>query len=266
MMMHSWKSPRITITAIALFVLFSQQLMAQSEVEDDAWNHSLAVYLWGSGIKGTTAQGAEVEVSFQDIAENLDFGAMAAYSARKGKWSLLTDVIYLDIAADEQLDLIPPVGGSFINVTTDANLDLTGWVVHLVGGYNLYDDREGTTTDVTFGVRYLDLSMDLLFDFDLGSPELDVTLPLSESGDVWDAIVGLRGNISLGPRWFVPWGANIGAGDSDLTWQAIAGVGYKAASWADVVLTYRYLKWELDGELIDELSFSGPMLGAVFRF
>lgn len=265
-MMHSWKLPRITITAIALFVLFSQQLMAQSEVEDDAWNHSLAVYLWGAGIDGKTAQGADVSVSFQDIANNLEFGAMAAYQARKGKWSLLTDVIYLDLSASEQLDLIPPKGGTFINVTTETQLDVKSWVVHLAGGYTLYDDGEDTITDVIFGVRYLDLSTDLLFNFDLGTPEMDLTVPLSESGDVLDAIIGLRGNISLGPRWFVPWGANIGAGGSDLSWQALVGVGYKASSLVDIALTYRYLKFELDDELVDELSFSGPMLGAIFRF
>ena len=27
------------------------------------------------------------------------------------------------------------------------------------------------------------------------------------------------------------WGANIGAGDFDLTWQAMAGVAFKASSW-----------------------------------
>jgi opacity protein-like surface antigen len=91
-------------------------------------------------------------------------------------------------------------------------------------------------------------------------------VPLSASGDVWDAIIGMRGIISLGDRWFVPWGANIGAGDSDLTWQAMTGVGFKASSWADIALTYRYLKWELDTDLVDDLSFSGPMLGVIFRF
>jgi opacity protein-like surface antigen len=64
----------------------------------------------------------------------------------------------------------------------------------------------------------------------------------------------------------MPWGGNAGAGGSDLSWQAMVGVGYKASSWADIALTYRYLKFELDSDVVDELSINGPLLGAIFRF
>ena len=64
----------------------------------------------------------------------------------------------------------------------------------------------------------------------------------------------------------MPWGANIGAGDSDLTWQAMAGVGFKASSWADIALTYRYLKWELDGKAVDDFEFLGASVGRHFSF
>ncbi len=112
--------------ALSVCTLFSQPVMAQSETGNDEWNHSLAVYLWGASIGGTTARGTEVEVDFKDILDNLEFGAMAAYQARKGKWAFLTDVIYLDLSGDRQLDLIPPIGGDIVNVTTDVSLDLTG--------------------------------------------------------------------------------------------------------------------------------------------
>ncbi len=266
-MKNSWNFVRKTIAALCLIALFSQQVMAQSESGDDEWNHSLAVYLWGASISGTTASGTGLEVDFKDIADNLEFGAMAAYQARKGKWSILTDVIYLDVSANNQLDLLPPIGGDIIDVTTTASLDLTAWVIHLGGGYNLYNDGEGTTTDFVFGARYLDLESDLMLNFNITPPDLDYTLPpLSASEDFWDAIIGFRGAISLGDRWFMPWGANIGAGDSDLSWQAMAGVAFKASSWADIVLTYRYLKWEFDDAMVEDLSLSGPLLGVVFRF
>ncbi len=265
-MNHKWNSLTKTIAAIFFIALFSQQVMAQSQTGDDGWNHSLAVYLWGASIGGTTAGGQDVAIDFKDILNNLEFGAMAAYQARKGKWSVLVDTIYLDVSGDEQFDLTTPIGGDRINVTTNVNLDMKSLVFQTAGGYNLYDDNEGTTTDVIFGVRYLDMSTDLVLDFELDRPELGITVPLSASADVWDAIIGMRGTVSLGDRWFMPWGANIGGGDSDLTWQAMAGVAFKAASWADIALTYRYLKWELDGELVDDLSISGPLLGVIFHF
>ena len=136
----------------------------------------------------------------------------------------------------------------------------------MAGGYNLYDDGEGTTTDVVFGARYLDLSTDMRIDFDLSLPEQNPSISFSASDTVLDAIVGLRGVVSLGDRWFMPWGGNVGAGGSDLSWQAMVGVGYRASSWADIALTYRYLKFELDSDVVDELSINGPLLGVVFRF
>jgi len=267
-MLSNLKLARKTLFALFFVALFSQPVMAQSDSEsgDDGWNHTLAVYLWGADIGGATTLGNDIDVGFKDLLDNLNFGAMGAYQGRKGKWSVIANVIYLDVSADKQFDLIPPIGGDLINVTTDVDLDLTGWVIDLGGGYNLYNDREGTVTDFVFGARYLDLSTDILLDFDLGGPDLEIKVPFSDSGHVWDAIVGLSGRVRIGDRWFMPWGATIGAGDSDLTWSARAGVGFNAASWVDIVASYRYLKWELDGELIDEISFSGPMLGAVFHF
>jgi hypothetical protein len=251
--------------AALLFCVFSLPAMAQSESDDDdGWDHSLAIYLWGAGISGTTASGSSVDVDFGTITDNLNFGAMGSYMGRKGKWSMLADVIYLDLSGDKQFNLIPPEGPG-TGVNANVGLDLTSWVVSAAGGYNVYD-REGTTTDLIFGVRYLDLSSDLFLDFSVGNPELNQSFDIPLSGDAWDAIVGARGDISLGDRWFLPWGANIGAGDSDLTWQAMAGIGFKASSWADIVLTYRYLKWEMDDGPIDNLVISGPLLGVIFRF
>ena len=251
------------IAAVFLFV-FSLPAVAQSESEDDGWDHSLAVYLWGAGISGTTASGTSIDVDFETITDNLSFGAMGSYVGRKGKWSILTDVIYLDLSHEEQFNLVPPQGpGTGINLDTD--LDFTSWVVHAAGGYNLYD-REGTTTDLVFGLRYLDLASDLTLNLSVGSPDINESVSFSMDPAVWDAIVGARGVISLGDRWFLPWGANVGAGDSELTWQAMAGIGFKASSWADIALTYRYLKWEFDDEKIDDLVISGPLLGVIFRF
>lgn len=252
------------ITAVLLCTLSSTAL-AQSDSGDDEWNHSLAVYLWGSSISGTTASGAGVDVDFDTLLDNLSFAFMGSYQGRKGKWSVLSDVIYVDLSADKLVNLVPPVGpGTGVNL--NANLDLKNWVVNLAGGYNLYDDGEGTTTDVIFGVRYLDMASDITLDLSVGSPDISESVTTSASGDVWDAIVGVRGAISLGDRWFAPWGVNVGAGQSDLTWQAMAGIGFKAASWADIALTYRYLTWEMDDKEIKDLTYSGPLLGVIFRF
>ena len=42
---------------------------------------------------------------------------------------------------------------------------------------------------------------------------------ISDSGDVWDGIVGLRGNVKLDKYWYLPYYFDVGTGASDLTWQ-----------------------------------------------
>jgi len=262
--MQNWILVRKTLAAICLAALFSQQAVAQSD--DDGWDHSLAVYLWGASITGTTVLGGDLELDFKDILDHLEMAAMGSYMGRKGKWSIMGDVIYMDISADKQMSRVPPVGGGEISVDVNSSLDMKSLIVHMGGGYNLYDDGEATTTDVIAGVRYLDLSTDLLLNFQINPSGPGLEFSQSVSEDVWDAIIGFRGVISLGDRWFMPWGGNIGAGDSDLTWQAMVGVGFKASSWADIALTYRYLKWEFDDMPIDDLVIAGPLLGVIFRF
>ena len=60
---------------------------------------------------------------------------------------------------------------------------------------------------------------------------------------------------------------NAGKGDSDLTWEAQAGIGY-AFRWGELVLGYRYLAWEQDDDskVIRDLELYGFGLGGVFRF
>ena len=57
-----------------------------------------------------------------------------------------------------------------------------------------------------------------------------------------------------------------GAGDSDFTWQAAAGLG-DAFNWGEIVGVWRVLDYELDsGSAIAEMEFSGPAIGATFRW
>jgi opacity protein-like surface antigen len=47
----------------------------------------------------------------------------------------------------------------------------------------------------------------------------------------------------------------------------MAGVGYRINQSVDVGVTYRYLEWQFeDNALLKDLNFSGPLIGARFRF
>ncbi len=134
--------------------------------------------------------------------------------------------VHLDLESNKQTVLSGPLDPGIINVPVDAQFKLQSWVVHFAGGYNLLQSDTNSTLDVIFGTRLLDLDMDIKVDYEvLGEPR---SRELSQSGNTWDAIVGLKGNIALGKRLYVPYQADIGTGESDFTWQALAGVSFRA--------------------------------------
>lgn len=264
------KLPRIIHKLLALsavlLVLPVTPVMAQTDVSEseDQWEFTGAIYLWGADIAGQTLNGSEVEVGFSDLVDNLEMAFMGAFAARKNEWSILTDVVYMDIGATETAELSIPVGPIQVPVTTAADLDLEGWALHFAGGYEL--SAEGKSrVDLIGGVRYLDLDMDLFLELESLGPGQSRTV--SESLTSWDAIIGLKGRTALGERWFLPYYIDIGTGESKFTWQASAGIGFQAGKVWDVAFLYRHLEWDLDStQVIDDINFSGPMLGVIFRW
>jgi hypothetical protein len=187
---------------------------------------------------------------------------MGAVELRKEKWSLLADVIYLDLGDAKTSRVALPGGGG---IETHVDLQLSGWQLGLYGGYQLYRTDRGSL-DVLAGVRHLSLDTDATLGLSGPLPPSLPTRELSRSASIWDGVVGLRGRVEVNRNWFIPYHADVGAGDSELTWQAMTGIGY-AASWGDVQLVYRHLEWdEGDDKLIQGLSFSGPGVAVKYRF
>ena len=189
---------------------------------------------------------------------------MASFQAQRGDWSLLTDLIYLNLANDKNNAISVP-GGFGPGVTAKTNLELTGWVWNVAGGYRLYE-RRGTRVNALLGFRMLD--MDTKTKLTVSGP-LPPTLPsakLRKAVRLWDGIVGVNGRVAFNQRWFAPFYLDVGTGDSSLTWQAMGGVGY-GFNWGDLTLTYRHLSYDQGSDnLVQNLSFSGPELGVVFHF
>ena len=77
----------------------------------------------------------------------------------------------------------------------------------------------------------------------------------------------MRGHFAFGGgNWSVPYYFDIGAGSSDLTWNAMAGLS-RTFGWGDLMFVYRHLAYDEDADgLMQSFSFSGPAFGAAFRF
>jgi hypothetical protein len=254
------------IASVCLMFLGVSTVLAQTESSEsqDQWEFAAAIYLWGADISGQTVRGSDVEVGFSDLLDNLEMAFMGSFAARKNNWSLLADVVYLDLGADKTVDVSIPVGPVQIPVTTSASLDLQGLVVHIEAGYSLYSQGK-SRLELIGGARYLDLDTDLFLELQSLGP--GQSRAISDSLSTWDAIVGLNGHASVGERWYLPYYVDVGTGDSKLTWQAVAGIGFRAGSVVDLALVYRHLEWDFDStRLIDDINFSGPTLGVIFRW
>jgi len=246
---------KVGISTLCLGLLTAAPMPAQAQDTgaDDRWKFKAALYLWTAGIQGTTRRGNEIDVGFSDIWDNLDMAFMGAFEARKSKWSLAADVIYLDVSADKAGTIGP-------GLPTNADVNMTGWVVNLQGARNVLD-AERASVDILAGARYLDFDSELTLSVG-GAP-----LPTArQSGSVWDGVIGVKGNVNVTKKWYLPYYLDAGTGQSDLTWQAAGGVGYRF-NCCDVVLVYRHMYWDFKSDsALKDISFSGPALGGVFKF
>ena len=119
-------------------------------------------------------------------------------------------------------------------------------------------ESEKLDLDVVAGARYFKME-----------PYMEISplpQPISDSGSVTDGIIGLRGEYDINEKWYMPFQFDVGGGDSDVTWQAFAAVGYRYENF-DLIAGYRHMEWELDtGAPLKDLSMSGPIIGAMFKF
>jgi hypothetical protein len=69
-----------------------------------------------------------------------------------------------------------------------------------------------------------------------------------------------------GERWFVPYYLDVGTGESSLTWQAMAGVGY-AFGGGSVICAWRHIDYDMEsGNTIESVTFDGPGVAVAFRW
>ena len=279
-MLHSPETPRgcrarLLPAALALAALVPSVAIADTPSDD--WQWAATVYLWLPSLGGETAfppdnSGPSVGITAEQILDSLNFAFMGAFEGRKGPWSLATDVIYLDLGAARKGTRDFSLGRFEIPADVDANLrlEVTGWLWTAAGGYALVQ-HENASLSVIAGARMLDLeeTLDWKLNGDISSLPIVDRAGSSQAGTTqWDAIVGLKGRATFGAQrqWYVPYYLDVGAGESDLTWQGMVGVGYSFES-VDVVGVWRYLDYDLGNATpIRTLNLSGPTVGVTYRF
>jgi len=273
--------------AMADFIVAKDDEISSSPQADIAastakWSFSITPYLWLPNVNGTLkynippgAGGSpDVEVGPNSYLENLQAVIMISGEARRERWSVFTDLIYLSFADQDSSVKTVNFGGNLVsssaNVTTSSSFRGIAWT--LAAGYAVETGKD-VMLDVIGGLRYFEISAstDWQLVTSVTGPGGGQTFPrtggVSEGMNLLDGIVGVRGRVSLGNNnWSIPYYLDVGTGSSNLTWQWLLGVAY-SFKWGGVTLAYRDLFYDQkDDKFLQDLRFSGPTLGVTFRF
>jgi hypothetical protein len=233
---------------------------------DDGWHFKLAPYLWIPAqdgdiiVKGNSAPvDLSVADTFDTVTDNFNLGLTLRGEATRKEWSILVDIMYLSLEADDV-----PLESGPTSVHQDQGIFEFAAAYEVCNG-SLSDDS-GEHAKFSFaplaGVRFHYLSLELE---PSGAAEL--------SGDKgWvDAFVGFRTRVSFTDSFSVFARADVGAGGSDFTWNALAGLEYRFNSWGSLLAGYRGLDIDYsDGSGADAFSYDmllhGPFIAMEVRF
>ena len=219
------------------------------------WEFQFVPYLWFAGIKGQVGVGdrvADVDADFGDIFDQLNFGFMAAFEARKGRLGLFSDLLYLKVSAENATP-----GALFSSVKLTQKVFMFEEAV----AYRLYE-KGGSSVDAMAGIRFWHLNTRLLF-----TPGISPEVEADRSKNWVDGLAGLRGRAYVSKNVFVLGRGDVGGGGSDLTYQLIGGGGLSFKERFSFLLVYRYLhvNYDRDNFLFD-VGIKGPAIGFGIKF
>jgi hypothetical protein len=237
---------------------------AVDDARPESWKADLDIHFWIPRHDVKTTTGSELEIGIDDVLQNFVVTAQATFKLRKNRWRLFGDVAWGRVSADESGSVSVPVGPLSIPTAVSAKYQEEGWIVNAGIGYNLVDD-ERWTLDAYGGLRFLHL--DIALTLDLQTRLLPAgALRLEDSSKHFDGTVAVGGVVVLSERWYARYHADIGTGDTDSTWLAQGVLAYRFDSF-DAYAGWRHIEWNgLDSDVIDDLTLTGPIVGARFRF
>ena len=253
----------VLTTLLVLTSILSPVYAADNAKGADDWQFLVEPYLWVPDVPITAANGENIEITQDQILDNLNGAVMLFLGARKNKWSLYLDTIYVDLKGDDKgsRQILGQVGPT---LPTKIDVGVRAWVITAYGGYAVYES-ERTRLEAIAGLRYYWQRISL--GLDIGPARVRV----DDAWTNWDGLIGAKGTTDLNDRWYLSYLADVGTGDTDLVYQFVGGLNYRFSD-VTVVGGYRYLKMEFSdspkhaGNIANDQTVKGPYLGVKFVF
>ena len=223
---------------------------ASVAAETNLWTFDVTLYGLAAGMSGdVTVRGisADLDVGFDTVMENLEFGAMGKVRVGYERWALTTDVVYMGLGASKN----------------SVSVDMDQWVVEPSLSYTVCKNFEALA-----GVRYNNLSGELS-----GTGPMGNFRETSGTQDWWDPIIGANASLPFAEKFSFNTRVDVGGfgAGSDLTWQAFPYVGWQFNRWGSLQAGYRWLYTDYGtgsgaSEFRYDMLTQGPQIGITVRF
>ena len=245
---------KMKVGALVAAILLAPGAAARAQAQPEGWQVTLAPYMMGAGMNGTTGIGkleSDVSLSASDVFSNLQFGMMGYFEVRKGRWGVGADIIWMAL-------------GSSTDKPLPANIDVDqgGFTFVAVGGLS-------RALDVRAGVVINTLRPSIVF-------KQPINKELSRTETWVDPVVGINLHTpDTGGRLGFAMIADVGGFGvgSDLLVNAQPTVAVRFTKGVGMAFGYRwiYVKYENPGDettlrFLYDMTSSGPFAGFIFRF
>lgn len=214
-----------------LLIVMSGSGLVQAEQSGD-WEYFAGGYLTTMAIDAKTTspgptgdQVLEIDASFSDLLDNLDWAASGIFIARKGPLSLNVDLVFVELEIDQATPL----------PSTSATIDVSIREHEFFVGYAAFDSHPDM--EIIAGVRYIDQDITVNITSPLPLPSLNI-------GDDWiDPFIGLRYLGPINNKWAWLLRGDVGGFGvgSDFAWRVDAGVTYDFAKQWEAAIWYKAL-------------------------
>jgi hypothetical protein len=227
-------------------LLIADSVLAQ---ESSEWNYSAAFYVWMPDIDGTVgALGRNVpaEASFSDLISNTKFGVMTGIRAKKDRFVINGDFIYVRL--ESKVDL-PPVQVNVNPLMIEGDL-----------GYEVTKNVE-----IYGGARILSVENTI----QLKAP---INLEVAATKTWVDPVIGIRLSPQFSDRWSFIVRADIGGFEagSELTYQVQGYAVLHLTEKAGLAFGYRLLDIDYaengGDQFVLDMQIKGPSVGFIYKF
>jgi hypothetical protein len=282
---------RITkLAAAALCAIALAPLTARAQVANippppmgapSAWSFNVTPYLWlptvTTDLTAVGPRGGTVSITTSadigDILNHINIGVMGAAAARYDRFSVLTDILYLNVSlttSSSHLGTFNPGPGP-INIPRSRQLDtgtrLGTTIWSLAGAYTLWQGDWGNI-DFVGGLRLfgIDSKTNVDLSFNIYLPNRTIGLGRTGTASInqtyIDGVEGVMGRINIpDSKFYLPFYLDAGSGEIPFTWEGYGGVAYQITKWADASAGYRYLRFENDSDTgVRSISIGGAII------